>query len=259
MVWAFWLGWSDSGIAGEIKLAKHLLGRAKPLDDIARLRDEYEDRKRRFAGSDMYSWFNSANLFAIQQRQRAVLAALKKHAVTNLADLRILEMGCGSGGVLAEFLGFGVLPGNLYGVDLLSDRLVHAHHWLSGSGFANADGQSLPFPSRSFDLVMQYTALSSILDADVRRNICAELWRVVKPGGLILSYDFWLNPTNTQTRGVRPAEIRRLFHGCRFEFQRITLAPPIARRLVPVSWLLSALLEKLNLFNTHYLVAIRPV
>lgn len=229
------------------------------MDDIIRLREEYEDRRRRFAGSDVYSWFNPANLFTIQQRQRAVLKVLKEQGLIDLSNLQILEMGCGAGGVLAEFLGFGVPPCNLYGVDLLNDRLTHAHHWLPGSSFANADGQYLPFPSRSFDLVMQYTAISSILDSDIRRNICAELMRVVKPGGLILSYDFWLNPTNPQTRGIRPSEIRRLFPGCRFEFQRITLAPPIARRSVPISWLLSAFLEKLSLFNSHYLVAIQPI
>jgi hypothetical protein len=85
------------------------------------------------------------------------------------------------------------------------------------------------------------------------------MMRVVKRNGLILSYDFWLNPSNPQTRGLRPDEIRRLFPGCRFEFHRITLAPPIARRLVPASWLLCAFLEKLKIFNTHYLVAIRPL
>ena len=48
----------------------------KPLDDIARLRNEYEDRKRRFAESDVYSLFNPANLFIVQQRQREILARL---------------------------------------------------------------------------------------------------------------------------------------------------------------------------------------
>jgi len=55
------------------------------------------------------------------------------------------------------------------------------------------------------------TAISSILDPEIRRNICADMQRVLrspdpasgKPGGMILWYDFWLNPTNPQTRGVR--------------------------------------------------------
>jgi ubiquinone/menaquinone biosynthesis C-methylase UbiE len=231
----------------------------KPLDDIARLRQEYEERKRRFDGRDVYSWFNTANLFALQQRQKVVLATLKKHGLTDFSNLHILEMGCGAGGVLREFLAFGAPPCNLYGVDLLGDRLRLAHHGLPGSSFANADGQSLPFPSQSFDVVMQYTAISSILDTNIRRNICRDMMRVVKRDGLILSYDFWLNPTNRQTHGVRSAEIRHLFPGSRFEFHRITLAPPLARRLVPISWLFSAFLEKLKIFNTHYLVAIHLV
>lgn len=145
-------------------------------------------------------------------------------------------MGCGGGGVLTEYFGFGALPEKLYGVDLLFDRLAHAHHRLPASGLVNADGQSLPFPFHSFDLVIQSTAVSSILDPEVRRHICADMLRVVKPGGLILSYDFWLNPTNPQTRGIRPAEIKRLFPNCRYQFRKITLAPPIARKLASVSW-----------------------
>ena len=228
-------------------------------DDIARLRTEYEARKRRFADSDIYSWSNTANLFTIQQRQRTTLGVLKKQGLANVSGLRILEVGCGGGGVLAEFLGYGASSCNLFGVDLLNDRLIHAHHWLHGPGFANADGQSLPFPSESFDLVMQYTAISSVLDASIRRNICAEMLRVLKPNGMILSYDFWLNPTNPQTHGIRPAEIIRLFPNCQHEFCRITLAPPITRRLASISWGLCLFLESLKLFNTHYLAVICPI
>jgi ubiquinone/menaquinone biosynthesis C-methylase UbiE len=242
-----------------IKGAKYLYGQVKLLNDIVRLRNEYKDREHRFAGSDVYSLFNQANLFIVQQRQREVLAALKKNDITDLSNLRILEMGCGGGGVLTEHLGFGASPENLCGVDLLFDRLLHAHHVLPGSGIANADGQSLPFPDRTFDLVLQSTALSSILDSELRQKICADMLRVLKPAGLILSYDFWLNPTNPQTRGIRPSEIRRLFPNCSYEFHKITLAPPIARRVVPISWMLALFLENLKIFNSHYLVAIRPL
>jgi hypothetical protein len=75
---------------------------------------------------------------------------------------------------------------------------------------------------------------------------------------MILTYDFWLNPTNPQTRGIRPAEIKQLFPNCSYEFHRITLAPPITRKLAPISWGLCLFLESLKIFNTHYLVAIRP-
>ncbi len=228
-------------------------------DDLARLRSEYADRARRFAGRDDYSAFNRANLFTIQSRQRAVVEALRRQGLTDLSRLRVLEMGCGGGGVLTEFLALGARPASLFGVDLLFDRLASACERLPGSRFVNADGSRLPFPARSFDILLQFTALSSILDADLRRGICRDLLRVLKPSGLILWYDFWLNPTNPQTRGIRPAEIKQLFPNCRCEFRKITLAPPIARKLAPVSWGLCYLLESLKIFNTHYLAAIRPL
>ena len=58
-------------------------------------------------------------------------------------------------------------------------------------------------------------------------------------------------------KGVGKQEIKKLFPNCKFEFHRITLAPPIARLLVPVSWILCELLEKLKIFNTHYLAVIK--
>ena len=226
------------------------------MDDLARLREEYKDRERRFAGSDVYSWLNPASLFAIHSRQRAVLSALKRQGVLDLAGSRILEMGCGGGGVLTEVLSFGAAPQNLFGIDLLADRLCRAQQQLPGCHFSNAEGQKLPFPSQSFDMVMQFTALSSILDTQVRIHVCEEMLRVLKPAGLLLWYDFWLNPTNQQTRGIRPREIRRLFPGCRYEFRRITLAPPLARRLISLSWGACQFLESLKIFNTHYLVIV---
>jgi hypothetical protein len=58
--------------------------------------------------------------------------------------------------------------------------------------------------------------------------------------------------------GIRPAEIKLLFPNCTYEFHRNTLAPPITRKLAPISWSLCLFLESLKIFNTHYLVVIRP-
>lgn len=227
-------------------------------NDLTRLRQEYAEREHRLAGSDLYSAFNPANLFMIQQRQRVTLALLRRHGFWPLTDKSILELGCGRGGVLLEYLGYGASPEWLHGTDLLTDRLKDAHAKLPHLLLTNADGQSLPYRAAVFDLVLQYTVFSSILDDGIKANLAREMLRVLKPGGMILWYDFWLNPTNAQTRGIRPTEIRRLFQGCRFKFYCITLAPPIARLLVPISWILAYSLEKMRMLNSHYLVVIRP-
>jgi SAM-dependent methyltransferase len=227
--------------------------------DLVRLRREYTAREARLADRDLYSPFNPAYLFRLHQRERAVLKLLRRRGFETLAGRRILEVGCGRGEVVGEFLGYGARLGRLHATDLLFNRTRAVKRWLSGLPLTCSDGQDLPYAAGSFDLVLQYMAFSSILDDGIRTRLANELLRVLRqPGGMILWYDFWLNPTNPHARGVRPAEIRRLFPGCQFEFQRITLAPPLARRTVPVSWQLSQLLEIPRILNTHYLVAITP-
>lgn len=227
--------------------------------DLERLRAEYLHREQHFAGRDTYTLFNPANLFIVQQRQRAVLTLLHREGFYPLARRRILEVGCGAGGVLREFLSFGADPQHLHGVDLLNWRVTTAKALSPHLPLACADGQDLPYPDGCFDMILQYTVFTSILDDNVKRNIAREMRRVLKPKGLILWYDYWLNPTNPHARGIRPAEVRALFPSSRFSFNRITLAPPITRWLAPLSWLACYVLERLRIFNTHYLVAIRPV
>ncbi len=207
---------------------------------------------------DRYSLFEPAVSFHFQQRQRAVLGLLRKHGFTPLRDRTVLEVGCGSGSVLLEYLSYGCRPEHLHGIDLLAGRLDEAHACLPHLRLMRADGQDLPYAAGAFDVVLQYTVFTSILDDAARIRVAREMLRVLKPGGMIVWYDFWLNPTNRQTRGVRPAEIRHLFPHCRLESHRITLAPPLARRIAPRSWLLALLLEKVRVLNSHYLVAVRP-
>lgn len=229
----------------------------KDTSDLSRLRNEYAEREKRLAGTNLYSLFNPSYLFTIQQRQRSVLRSLKSAGLAPLENQKILEIGCGSGGVLLEYIVAGAQQKNIYGIDLLRNRLCEAHEKLPNVGFVNSDGQALPFASESFDLVLQYTAFTSVLDDGVKANMANEMIRVLKPAGAIVWYDFWLNPKNPETRGIRPSEIKRLFPKTKYHFLKITLAPPITRRLVPLSWLAAYVLEKLTIFNTHYLVVIK--
>lgn len=224
--------------------------------DIQRLRDEYAKRKVNHL-TEKYSLFYPGYLYSTQQLQRLIINVLGKITHNCFTDKRILEIGCGSGGVLQEYSSLGVRPVDLFGIDLLFDRLQECHARLPSAGISNADGQDLPFSTDAFDVVLQYTAFSSILDAQIKRRIAGEMLRVLKQDGFIVWYDFWWNPTNAQTKGIRPAEIKELFPGCRIDLHKTTLAPPVARRVVPVSWGLAMLLESLGILNSHYLVIIR--
>jgi ubiquinone/menaquinone biosynthesis C-methylase UbiE len=225
--------------------------------DLSRMKKEYRERHRRLAGSEAYSLFNFSNLFTIQQRERRILHVLRKNGIKDLSNKKILEVGCGSGNVLLEFIQYGANPKIISGVDLLSNRLVEAQEKLPHSLIINADGQYLPFVSNFFDFALQFTAFSSVLNKNIRRNMAKDMLRVIKQHGIILWFDFWLNPTNPQTHGIAPREIRELFPNCVMEFQKITLAPPITRALVPFSWPLAQMLESLTILNSHYLVLIK--
>jgi len=166
--------------------------------DLDRLRREYDARQQRLANSNIYSVFNPSYLFALQQRQRDTLKLLHQAGWSDFGAKRILEVGCGRGGVLIEYLSYGAT--SLSGIDILEDRVVEAKTRLPRAVLSCADGQHLPFASASFDLVMQYTAFSSVLDNTVKANMAREMLRVVRPNGLILWYDFWFNPTNPHPR-----------------------------------------------------------
>ena len=80
------------------------------------------------------------------------------------------------------------------------------------------------------------------------------------PGGAVLWYDFFVNnPRNPHVRGVGAKVIRLLFPGFGVRLARVTLAPPLARRLVPLSRTIAFALEATKVLNTHYLGVIRRV
>ena len=115
----------------------------------------------------------------------------------------------------------------------------------------------LAYEDQSFDLLHQSMLLSSVPNQVLRDKIADTMWRLLRPGGYIVSYDFWVNPFNPDTVGIRRNELRRLFPRARLLAERtITLAPPICRVLSRLgSWPVLGL-EKLRFLNTHYLVVL---
>lgn len=206
-----------------------------------------------------YSWFSPGHLFMVQGLERRLLALLKRQGCEPLDAKKILEVGCGTGYWLREFMKWGARPEHLVGIDLLSDRIAEAQRLCPPAiDIRCGSAAALAFPNETFDLVLQSTVFTSILDFELQRQIASEMLRVVKEQGFILWYDYHVdNVRNPDVRGVKKREIHRLFPGCRIALRRITLAPPLARLIAPHSWLACYLLEKVPLLCTHYLGVIR--
>lgn len=188
-----------------------------------------------------------------------MLLTLEKEGIAPLEEIKFLEIGCGTGFWLREFIKWGVRPQNITGVDLISERIAIARQLCPESVHIECgSAATLAFPDNCFDLVLQSTVFSSVLDASARLQIASEMLRVVKSDGAILWYDFHVdNPRNPNVQGIKKKEVFRLFPGCKIELQRITLAPPIARLVAPYSVMACYIFEQFKIFNTHYLGVIR--
>jgi ubiquinone/menaquinone biosynthesis C-methylase UbiE len=222
----------------------------------ARIRAAYAKREE---NDTRYSWFSPGYQFMVQQRERQVLGLLRRHDYGNLASKKILELGCGAGEWLRDFVKWGARPENMTGIDLLKERVSKARRLCPPAvQIECASGADLPFSDATFDLVLQSTVFTSILDPELKRRVAAEMMRVVKVDGFILWYDYHVNnPWNPDVRGVKRREITRLFPSYQIELQRTTLLPPLARLVAPYSYLACYILGKLPLLCTHYLGVIR--
>lgn len=224
--------------------------------DAERVRTVYAARR----GGHRYSWEQPGHLFIMQELERRLLGMLGRHDFLPLGGRRVLEVGCGSGHFLRELVKWGADPARVVGIDLLEDRLAEARHLAPAAvRLEQANAAETGFADGSFDVVLQMTVFTSILSADVRRRVAAEMRRLLAPGGCIVWYDFRVNnPRNSDVRAVGRSEIRHLFPGTSIDFEAATLAPPLARRLAPRAWWLCESLDLLPFLRTHYLAMIRP-
>jgi SAM-dependent methyltransferase len=225
------------------------------VNERDRIRAAYARRAERGL-DDRYAYWEPANLFMFQERERSLLRLLRGQNLLPLGDRRILDLGCGDGSVMRDFLRYGAKPPRLLGVDIIPGRIASAIGTSPNFAWQIADGSALPFKSGSFDLVSAFTVFSSIKDRIQRKLVADEALRVLKPGGAIVWYDFWTNPFNRDVRPVPLAEVRNLFPGCSIEARRVTLAPPLVRLLAARAWPICRALAVFPFLRTHWLAVI---
>lgn len=146
------------------------------------------------------------------------------------ASGRIVDVGCGSGSDLAAWIRDGWHADHIAGVDIMPERLAQARAACPGVDLRLGDGLLIPFDDGAFDVATATTVFSSILDPTLRRILFQEMERVVRPGGLVVIYDFVIRkPTNTYVRGLSLTRLTELGR-----------APTGSRRLSPLLQLVAA-------------------
>ena len=104
--------------------------------------------------------------------------------------MRVLDIGCGPGSISVG-LALAVAPGEFQGIDMEQSQIdiatsVAQEAGLSNAQFQVADALALPFPDDYFDAVHCNAILVHIPDTSA---ILAEIYRVLKPGGILGSRD----------------------------------------------------------------------
>jgi SAM-dependent methyltransferase len=204
------------------------------MTEIRRIAHAYENLEERAASR--WDPANRGNQAILAERRKSTRALLEQAGLLPLAGRRVLEVGSGGGGELAWLVELGASPGRMVGVDVLPDRVLAARRTFPDIEFRHRNAERLDFPRGEFDLVLAITVFSSIFDRGMAANVASEIVRVLRPGGALLWYDVrYDSVSNRNVRAVTAARVRELFPSLRGEVRALTLLPPLARRLGPLT------------------------
>lgn len=144
-----------------------------------------------------------------------------RRAVGDVRDLRVLDVGCGTG---RSHEIYSDAAGSYVGVDLSGRALSVARDRRPDARWIRCDAFHLPFPPDSFDLVAFSSVLHHFDEYDV---VLREAWRVLGPGGQVFAFDPNVrNPAFALFRHPRSP----LYRSCGVSADERPLRPPALRK-----------------------------
>jgi ubiquinone/menaquinone biosynthesis C-methylase UbiE len=129
----------------------------------------HEEYERMYRFEDTYWWFVG---------RRNLIKNLIKTYYGDRTDLRILDIGCGTGAMLDQLDPFG----EVIGADFAEQALGFCRQRGDKYALARSDARRLPFKSNTFDVV---TAMDIVEHIDNDKAAMSEIFRVLKPGGRV--------------------------------------------------------------------------
>jgi SAM-dependent methyltransferase len=225
---------------------------SESADEIRRAYAEYDadpERQRSWRPTDPLELFYRLG-------RLSAIGRLLRDADTQLDDVEILDVGCGYGRSLVDLLVLGADTGRLHGIDVLPDRVDRLRRFFPTADVRVGDARDLPWPSGTFHLITQFTALSSIPTTEDRRLVIAEIRRVLRPGGLFLSWDliarFGESPTGLSRRTLADLCAVPVTNA-----RATGLDPRLAGRLIRIAPYLARVLEATGRFPSHMAALVR--
>ena len=130
---------------------------------------------RFFEVEDRHWWFVGRRRIVLDQLARAIPRADARYPGGPDGCRRVLDIGCGTGGVLAHLGEFG----QAYGIDPSPEATQYCHE--RGLPVALGSGMELPYQDQTFEAVLALDVIEHVED-DVR--LLREARRVLRPGGV---------------------------------------------------------------------------
>lgn len=148
----------------------------------------------------------------------------------------------------------GFEPENIYGIDILENRVQEAIKRYPNAHFQHGDASRMPFEDEEFDLVCESTMFVQIIDDNLARKIAAEMIRVTKRGSYLMLADWRYNkPGHPEYKALSKKRMTKLFDvGTRCQLLgtcKGSLIPPVGRflskRIPSIYFLLQAVFPAL--------------
>lgn len=229
------------------------------MKETEAIRQAYHERSLAHRVDDYgYQWHarNPVSYTYRQARERAIIKLFNRCQM-RLEEVKLLDVGCGTGDFLRFVASLGAGADQLYGVDLMADRIEDAKRLSPPAVHLSVEeAHQLPFADATFDWVTQFTVFSSILSPDLQRAVALEMNRVLKPGGWLLWYDMKNRyPARAHIQGIQEDELTQLFNGYRW-LARCPLHFRGLARLARRSWLFCEIVEQLPWLPRTHLLAL---
>lgn len=228
------------------------------MEDAQVIREKYDRRKQ--IKIPNYGYLNPSVYYNEHIKEKKIIQFLKDKCAFPLTDLTLLEIGCGRGLNLLQMIRLGFKPENLFANELLDER-VNAARMNLPNGVTIIPGDACQIPlDKQFNIVYQSAVFTSILNEDYKQRVAERMWDLTKPGGAILWYDFtYDNPNNPDVKGIKLREIQSLFPQGKISQVKVTLAPPISRRVTKIFPWMYNLFNCLPFLRTHVLCWIKKM
>ncbi|MDB5522930.1 MAG: SAM-dependent methyltransferase [Rhizobium sp.] len=123
----------------------------------------------------------------------------------DLEGRRVLDLGCGSGGITL-FIAKKFNPKQIVGFDVELPVIEQARRRATDAGlagrveFTQGPPGPLPFPDQSFNVVFSKDAMVHIADKDA---VFADIFRVLKPGGIFAASDWLISHDDEPTADMK--------------------------------------------------------